>query len=133
MRPVVADVPWFVCLCMFEASDPYKIAEPEPVEVPFEMWTRVCPRNRALAGDGSRISFGKRHFRQHLSFFGMTISQSILSISDVILKKAAVLRYDTRCCFNVCNAGWFSPPSCGVKLSEMFATVILLKYPLLAI
>ena len=100
-----------------KASDPYKIAEPEPVEVPIKMWTRVGLRNRALAGGGSRMSFGKRHFRQDLSFFGMTFSQSILSISDVILKKATVLRYDTRCYFNACNSGWFSPPSCGVKLS----------------
>ena len=52
MRPIATDVAWVdvsVCVCLLDATvSVTKTAE--PIEMPFELWTRTGPRNHALVG-----------------------------------------------------------------------------------
>jgi len=57
MRAVVTDVrAWSVqacfCVCVRHTREPYKMDE--PIEMPFEIWTRVDPGNHVLGGDPDR-------------------------------------------------------------------------------
>jgi len=50
MRPIVTDiVAWSVCRSVSHDREPCKTAE--PIDMPFELWTQVGPRNHVLGGD----------------------------------------------------------------------------------
>jgi len=53
MRPIATDVEWSVCtsvyLCLLDTTM-NRAKTVEPIDLPFELWTRVGPRNHVLSG-----------------------------------------------------------------------------------
>ena len=62
MRPIITDVPWFVCLLDTLASHAKMT---QPIQMLFGMWTWVGTENRLLGGSQNpsreRRNFGRGH------------------------------------------------------------------------